>query len=285
MRDDIGTDGDHGFVTVKGVSLHYRRAGQGPSVVLLHGASGNLRDWSFGAFDAIARSHDAIAFDRPGLGLSDWPGPAGARLDVQVRLLRAALAALGVERTIVVGHSYGGSVALAWALLEPASVSGLMLLGAPSQVWPGGLGLSTDLLANPVTGPLIASTIPAVLPGAVAEAAAGRVFAPQKPPPGYVAQLGFDQVLRAQTLRANALQLAALKDQIRQMVPQYPTLAMPVEVLHGTADSTVPLAIHSEPLARQISHARLQRLAGIGHMPHHAALPEVLAALGRLARA
>jgi pimeloyl-ACP methyl ester carboxylesterase len=283
MRDDTATTGGEGSdLRVEGVSLHYRRQGQGPSVVLLHGASGNLRDWTLGAFEAIARDHDTIAFDRPGLGLSDWPGPQGARLDVQVRLMREALNVLGVSRVILVGHSYGGSVALAWALLDPASVAGLMLLASPSQVWPGGLGLSTNLLANPAVGPLVAGTIPAVLPDAVAEGAAARVFAPQSPPPGYVAHLGFDRVLRAQALRANALQLAALKDQIRTMVPHYPALAMPVEALHGTADTTVPLAIHSEPLAAQVAQARLTRLEGIGHMPHHAALPDVLAALDRL---
>jgi pimeloyl-ACP methyl ester carboxylesterase len=286
MRDDTdrGEAGTEGSVTVGGVAIRYRRAGRGSTVVLLHGASGNHRDWTLGAFEAISRDHDTIAFDRPGLGQSGWPGSEGTRLDVQARLLLGALDRLGVSRVILVGHSYGGSVALAWALVEPASVTGLMLLAAPSQVWPGGLGLSTDLLASPVTGPLIASAIPAVLPGAVAEAAAARVFAPQAPPPGYVAHLGFDRVLRAQALRANALQLAALKDQIRTMVPHYPALAIPVEVLHGTSDSTVPLAIHSEPFAAQVAQARLTRLEGIGHMPHHAALPDVLQALARLSR-
>jgi pimeloyl-ACP methyl ester carboxylesterase len=276
--------GVDGSVTVGGVAIHYRRAGQGPTVVLLHGASGNLRDWTLGAFDAIARDHDTIAFDRPGLGNSGWPGPQGARLDVQARLLRGALDRLGVSRVTLVGHSYGGSVALAWALVEPESVNGLKLLAAPSQVWPGGLGFSTDLLASPLTGPLLANAIPVVLPGSVAEAAAARVFEPQDPPPGYVAHLGFDRVLRAQALRANALQLAALKEQIRTMAPHYPALAVPVELLHGTEDTTVPLAIHSEPFAAQVSQARLTRLEGIGHMPHHAALPEVIGALSRLSQ-
>ncbi len=45
----------------------------------------------------------------------------------------------------------------------------------------------------------------------------------------------------------------------------------------------MPLAIHSEPLSRQVPDARLTRLPGIGHMPHHVALPEVLAALDRVA--
>lgn len=269
-------------VEVDGVTLAYVRAGSGAPVVLIHGASGNLRDWTQGAMQAMAARHDVIAFDRPGHGRSGWPGPGGVTLSEQARLMRAALVRLGVPRATLVGHSYGGSVALAWALDAPDSVDGLLLISAPSEVWPGGLGLTTDLLANPLTGPLLAQATPRVLPASFVEGAVAKVFAPQSPPPGYFAHLRPDLVLAPTALRANALQLAALKDQIRVMVPRYPALAMPMELVHGTADTTVPLDIHSEPLSRQVPGARLTRLDGIGHMPHHAALPAVTAALDRL---
>ena len=70
--------------------------------------------------------------------------------------MRGALARLGVQRAIVVGHSYGGSVALAWALDAPETVTGLMLLSTRSHVWEGGLSWTTDLLASPVLGPALA---------------------------------------------------------------------------------------------------------------------------------
>ncbi len=269
-------------VTADGTPLHVLRRGAGTPVVLIHGASGNLRDWSPEALSAIAARRAVYAFDRPGHGLSGWPGPTGVRLSEQARLMRLALRRVGVERAILVGHSYGGSVALAWALDAPATVAGLLLVAAPSQVWTGGLGIATDLLASPVTGPLLARVLPSLLPRSAAEAAAARVFAPQAPPPGYVERLRLELVTRPATLRANATQLAVLKDQLRVMAPLYPDLATPVELVHGTADTTVPLAIHSEPLARQAPRARLTRLPGVGHMPHHSALPAVLAALDRL---
>ena len=75
-----------------------------------------------------------IAFDRPGLGFTGRPvRGADRRLAAQAALLRRALARLGVGRATLVGHSFGGAVALAWALGAPATVAGLLLLGAPSQ--------------------------------------------------------------------------------------------------------------------------------------------------------
>lgn len=272
-------------VDVGGVAVHLRRTGAGAPTVLIHGASGNLRDWAVGPMAAVAARREAIAFDRPGHGLSGWPGPVGVRLCEQARLMRLALAAVGVRRATLVGHSFGGSIALAWALDAPESVDGLVLLCPPSQPWRGGLPALTELLAAPVVGPVLSRALPALLPRSVAEAAAAKAFAPQTPPPGYIETLRYELVARPSTLRRNALQLDALKDQLRVMAPRYPCIAAPVEILHGEADGTVPLAVHSEPLARQIPGARLTRLPGVGHMPHHVALPELIAALGRLAAA
>ena len=268
-----------------GVPVHYLRTGSGPPVVLLHGASGNLRDWTLGALAAIAERHDVIAFDRPGLGFTGRPvRGADRRLGAQAALLRDALARLGVERATLVGHSFGGAVALAWALDAPETVAGLLLLGAPSQPR-GRPGLMTGLLANRLTGPLVVRNVPARTANRLAAAAVTRIFQPQAPPEGYLAHMRPELLLDPARLRANAGQVAGLKRQLRAMVPRYPELAMPVEILHGTADAVVPHAVHALPLARQIPGARLTTLEGIGHMPQHGALAEVVAALRRLSGA
>lgn len=275
-----GADG--GTVLSAGVPIHYVRLGEGPPVVLIHGASGNLRDWTYDVMPRLARDYTVIAFDRPGHGLSGWPAQGGESLSVQAALMRGALARLGVERATLVGHSYGGSVALAWALDAPRSVAALVLLAAPSQVWEGGLSWSTELLAAPGIGAALAFAAPRLVSAGFAQAAADSVFAPQQAPPGYVEHLGLDLLLRPKTLRRNARQLTALKAQLRDMVPRYPDLEMPVKILHGTADTTVGLAIHSEPLARQVAQARLTRIEGAGHMIQHVAPRELDAALARV---
>ena len=64
--------------------------------------------------------------------------------------------------------------------------------------------------------------------------------------------------------------------------PQPSRLATPVEIVHGSADLVVPFETHAVPLARQLPNATLTRLEGVGHMPQHTNLPDVLAALRRL---
>lgn len=269
---------DQGVTTVEvdGVPIRLSRSGYGRPVCLIHGASGNLNDMTFRLAPALAERHEVIAVDRPGHGRSGLPDGGDVSVNAQAALIRGALAGIGVERPLVVGHSYGGAVALAWAVDAPESVSGLVLLATPSQVWEGGLGLTNDLLANSVTGPPIAHVASRLVTRGFVERALDGVFAPQEPPAGYLDHLDLDLILQPASLRENARQLVALKEQIRPMVPSYPRLPMPVGLLHGDADTTVGLEIHSVPFAEQLPQARLTVVEGMGHMVHQMATREVV---------
>ena len=266
-------------VVVEGVPIRLRRMGRGRPLCLIHGASGNLNDMTFRLAPALAERFEVIVVDRPGHGLSGTPAGGGTSIRRQAALLRGALAALGIARPVVVGHSYGGAVALAWAVDAPQDLSALVLLAAPSQVWEGGLGLGTDLMASPLTGPLLSRAIPQLVTRDHAERTVAGVFAPQAPPEGYLAHLDLALVLRPATLRENARQLVALKEELRPMVPAYSGLAMPVGLAHGDADRTVGLDIHTRPLARQVPGARLTILPGIGHMLHQVATDACVAVI------
>ena len=117
------------FVTVNGVRLHYLERGEGSPVVLLHGNVVTAEDFrTSGALDLLAKRHRVIGFDRPGFGYSDRPHGSVWSARAQADLLRDALDVLGIDRPIVLGHSWGASVALAVALNHPDDVSGLVLL-------------------------------------------------------------------------------------------------------------------------------------------------------------
>ncbi len=265
------------FVMVDGRRLHYEIAGKGPDLVLIHGASGSLRDLTFSLRDRLTDRYRVIAVDRPGLGYSDPLEDASLR--AQARHIKAGLAQLGVTEPVVLGQSYGGAVALAWAL--DGGPRALVLVSAPSMPWPGKLDpwyrVNDTRLGRAIAIPLAS----AFVPDGYVRSAIASVFAPDPVPTGYDDFLGAPLTLRRETLAANVTQVNALREELVRMVPLYPSLTLPVELIHGTADTIVPLDIHSRPVADLIPDARLTVIEGAGHMPHHAHAETVIEAIRR----
>lgn len=272
------------FVTVDGIRVHYEIRGQGPDLVLIHGASGNLRDMTFGLADRLATDYRVIAFDRPGLGYTDRIDRNGASIGEQAALLSRAATMLGAERPVVMGQSYGGAVALAWAVNHPGALSALVLVAAPSYPWEGGLPTLYKVNSHPVLGPLAIPFLTAWVPQSYVDRAVASVFEPQEEQPGYADHIGAPLTLRRHSLRENALQRASLKAELAALSQGYDRLTLPIEIVHGTADETVSLTIHSERMARDLPHANLVALDGIGHMPHHTRPGAVVEAIHRAAQ-
>lgn len=110
-----------------GVGLYVeRRAGEASAATfaLVHGLASNVRLWDGVAEELHARGHTVIGLDQRGHGRSDAPD-TGYDLDTAVADLLAALAALGLERPILVGQSWGGNVVLELACRRPDAVRGI----------------------------------------------------------------------------------------------------------------------------------------------------------------
>lgn len=279
------------FVMVRGRRVHAHIEGQGPDLVLIHGASGNTRDFTFSFVERVKDRYRVIAFDRPGMGWTDrvseeFVGPfktAAESPAEQAAFLQEAADQLGVRNPIVLGHSYGGAVALAWGLGRPDDTAALVIVSGASNPWPGGLGLLYGVTSSALGGAAVVPLISAFAPESTVETALEGIFAPQPAPEGYGDYVGAGLTLRRESFRANAQQVNSLRPHVVEMSHRYNTLSMPVEILHGTEDDVVPLDIHAEPLSRQIPGAALTRLEGIGHMPHHSAPDMVEAAIDRAA--
>lgn len=267
------------FVIVDGLRLHYESSGTGPDIVLIHGASGSLRDLTFTLRDQLTDRYRVTVVDRPGLGHSA-PLPE-VSLAAQARAIKAGLAQIGVTDPVLVGQSYGGAVALAWAL--QGGPRALVLVGAPSMPWPGQLDPWYRLTSTAIGRALAVPLASAFVPQSYVSAAMTGVFAPAPVPDGYEAWLGTPLILRRETLATNTAQINALRAELVTMEQHYPTLSMPVELIHGTADTIVPLAIHSGPLSVLLPNATLTVIDGAGHMPHHSHNQTVIDAIDRAA--
>lgn len=271
------------MVDVDGTPVHAVVMGDGPDVVLIHGASGSTRDMTFALAPALAQDFRVIVLDRPGFGYTPRLDSDGASIVEQAALLSQAAAQLGADAPIVVGQSYGGAVALAWAVHHPDRTAALVTLAAASHPWDTPLDTLYRVTSSALGSALVVPLITAYVSDSRVKTGLAGVFDPQYTPDGYGAHFGPGMTLRRHSLRENAQQRASLLQEIQTLHTRYGDIGVPVEILHGTADTTVGISIHSEPLHRAIPGSTLTRLEGIGHMPQHVALPEVTAAVARAA--
>jgi pimeloyl-ACP methyl ester carboxylesterase len=277
------------FIEVSGGRLHVVELApvqqvDGPPVVLLHGASGNLEDQRFTLGAALAQRHRVILFDRPGHGFSERTGgSAAASPGQQAAMIDEALGHLGIERTIVVGHSWSGALASALAIDFPARVAGLVLLAPVTHPWPGGIFWYNALASAPVVGRLFVHAVALPLGLLLIRSAVANVFAPQAPPPDYIRRTATRLVLRPREFVANAQDLAVLKEFVAAQVPRYGAIRAPTLIISGDRDSVVSLDAHARAAAALIPGARLIVLEGVGHMLQHVAVDTVVAAVDELA--
>ncbi|MEM9063408.1 MAG: alpha/beta hydrolase [Pseudomonadota bacterium] len=271
---------------ISGRKVHVLRDGPrgGVPVVLIHGASGNIRDWTLSIFPRLTTRHDTIAIDRPGFGYSDRLPDYGWRLSDQIAHMRATLGALGVDRYVLAGHSYGGSLAMRWALDHPNEVAGLCLISAPVMDWGGGgIGAHYHIGGRPFVGDILAEQARFLGGGGFLPKAIATVFKPQPVPDGYLEDGGVELALRPPTFRTNSVMMLRLYEQMQVQAKRNSDLAVPTEIVHGKADTIVPFFVHAEPLSEMHPEAGLTLLDGVGHMPHHSHPETVLDAIDRLA--
>jgi pimeloyl-ACP methyl ester carboxylesterase len=116
------------FIDIDGVRLHYVERGDGRPLVLFHGNGSMIQDFeSSGLIDLAAENYRVIVFDRPGFGHSLRPRNIVWTPEAQADLFMKALDRLHVQHAIVLGHSWGASVAVALAIKHPSCVEALVL--------------------------------------------------------------------------------------------------------------------------------------------------------------
>lgn len=256
--------------------------GDGPAVLLLHGQPGSGTDWDA----VICQLRDdctVVTVDRPGYGRT---AAAAAGFEANAAAAVATLERLGIDRAVLVGHSWGGGVALAAAERHPEQVNGVVLV---SSIAPGIAPRLLDrVLAAPVVGDVMAAStfaaagtllasasvragLDRMLPGAARAAfavAGGAVKAGpdvDASPAGQIAHRrpwvwGRDALWRSFTVEQRAF-----VDEIESLGPDLDRIQVPCSVVVGTSDHIVDPAVGIR-LAESIAGAELRQVADAGHM-------------------
>jgi pimeloyl-ACP methyl ester carboxylesterase len=256
------------FIETGGTRLHFLEAGQGgPPVVLLHG-------------NAV----QVVAFDRPGYGYSQRPRDRVWTAEAQAAVFAEAFARLGIERPIVVGHSWGTLVALALALNHLEAVGGLVLLsGYYFPTARADVPLFSPP-AIPVLGDVIRYTVGPLVGHLIAPKMIQAMFAPVSVPPAFTAAVPVPMMLRPWQVRASAEDAATMIPAAAAFQERYGELShLPVSILAGVQDMIVDVGRQSMRLHQALPASQFHVLQGLGHMVHHGAPDLVLQAVEAMA--
>jgi 3-oxoadipate enol-lactonase len=244
-------------------------------VVLLHGQPGSGADWQQVA-DRLPDGLGVLAPDRPGYGANPQPAEgfaAGARTVV------ADMDTHGIDRAVLVGHSYGGGVALATAQLAPERVEALVLL---ASVGPGCLTWADWVLAAPVSGEFSALMAWRLTPWFARAVLAAPRLVRRRP-------LGPDQAVNwrawanahhdhGPVWRSFLTEQRALVRELGGLTAALPTVVQPVLLVADPHDMIVPVR-STRRLAGALPDARMQLLDGPGHHLPRRAAPQIAAAI------
>ncbi len=262
---------DVGGYKLNSVMIEPAGAGDLPPIVFLHGASANLHDPLFSFEEKLKGRARLLFVDRPGHGSSDAGGDENIVPDGQADAIARLMDKRGIRRAVIVGHSFGGAIAAAFAVRHPEKVVGLVLLSPAVYSWPGGVAWYYDAARAPVTGQVFSTLIAPTVGALALDRATAAVFAPNKRPSGYIRGAKIYQALNPMSFRHNAHEVAALNDWARNASPAYRRIRTPTIIITGDADRIVSPDSHARQLARNVRGSELIVVHNLGHKSDYVA--------------
>ncbi|MFN3892348.1 MAG: alpha/beta fold hydrolase BchO [Beijerinckiaceae bacterium] len=260
------------FVEAAGVHWHVQTAGQGPTLLLLHGAGASTHSWR-DLFPILAETFRVVAPDLPGQGRSA-PGPSSVySIRGMARAISALLRRLGDRPDIVVGHSAGGAIAVRMTIDQLISPKVLVGINAALQPFGAGMaslytGIARFLAINPLAPRMFAWR--ASWPGAVERLIEETGSKIDTQGVGFYRRLATDPKHVGATLRMMA------NWDLQELEANLPKLATPMHLILGARDRTLPPE-RAREAARYSTFIEVEESAGLGHLAHEEQ-PKVIAA-------
>ncbi|WP_435746593.1 alpha/beta fold hydrolase [Nocardioides sp. SYSU DS0663] len=255
-------------VTIHGHRRAFVKVGSGPALLLLHGLGCDHTTWA-PVIGLLARRYTVIAPDLLGHGDSAKPR-ADYSLGGFANGMRDLLTVLGVDRVTVVGHSFGGGVAMQFAYQFPERTDRLVLVAS------GGLGPEVSPAIRAITTPGFHQAMGVLaLPG-LRHAGRAAMKALAAAPSRHLRDLGevadivesFKDPAARHAIRHVVRAVVDWRGQVVTMADRaYLTEEMPMAVVWGHDDTVIP-ARHAEVAARLAPGARVEVLPNAGHFPH-----------------
>jgi pimeloyl-ACP methyl ester carboxylesterase len=256
-------------VSIHGHDVGYRRTGEGNDevVLLIHGLAGSSKTWDL-VMPTLGVRYDVIATDLLGHGESAKP-IGDYSLGAFASGLRDFLAVLDVPSVTIVGHSFGGGVAMQLAYQHPHLVDRLVLVGS------GGLGRDVSWMLRLLTLPGAEYLMPVLFPRMLVEPATdvGRFLGRRDIRHPYLAEMwrAYSSLAGAGNRKAFVRTMRGVIEPGGQMIDAtdrlYLAARVPTLIVWGDEDFIIPVQ-HAIDAHDQIDGSRLEILEGVGHFPH-----------------
>ncbi len=254
-------------LTLHSHDVSYRRCGEGPTVLLIHGMAGSSHTWRE-VMPRLAQAHDVIAPDLLGHGESAKPLDDYS-LGAFASGLRDFLGALGVERATIVGQSLGGGVAMQFAYQHPELAERLVLVNS------GGLGREVSWMLRALALPGAEYVMPIFFPSFARDRGnrISRWLHRQGIRAPHTAELwrAYQSLVDPVNRKAFVRTLRAVVDPGGQSVSArnrlYLATAMPTLIIWGDRDDIIPIE-HAHQAHAAMPGSRLEIFHGVGHFPH-----------------
>ncbi|MGZ0018020.1 alpha/beta fold hydrolase [Nitrosomonas sp. wSCUT-2] len=246
-----------------GLELAFRSVGVGEPVLLIHGFGASSYSWRH-IVEPLAQKNRVITIDLKGFGDSPKPRDDAYSVYDQARLIRNFILDNDLQNLHIIGHSYGGGVALAVSIYLADSNPGLQksLVLIDSVAYPQELPGFVKILATPILGPLVTYVVPNTfqVKDLLQKVYFNDDLIPQEAIDHYASNLG----------KPNAKY--ALLTSVRQMLPtdlqqfseNYASLTIPTLIIWSREDEIVPLAV-GKRLHENLPNSKLVIMSDVGH--------------------
>ncbi len=266
----LSTDMRH--VMWNGVAIALRERGNGPVIVLIHGFGSWLDSWQRLHHALVGAGFRVIAIDMVGAGASSRSlNPVHYTTASQARMVLDVLESIGINRASIIGHSYGGRVALQMAVFAPERIIDIVAL-AP-EVRALTRPPISKILTIPVLGYALAfwSTAPRLMRLGLASVSVRRDWLTPERVASYAAPVSVRSHLVAQITQASAP-----KDGDMPVPLHYRHITVPVRLIWGEKDAVFP-PTDGLALVDEMQQCSIAIIPDCGHIPHEEAFSETWA--------
>ena len=246
--------------------IHWYDSGQGRPIIMLHGLGGNLRNFTYALTEKLDNDFRIIAIDRAGSGWSRRSKPVIATLQEQARILSEFIEQERIEKPLIVGHSLGGAIALAFALEHRKQISGLALICPATQPVDRVPDIFRFLnITSPALRFFVAYTFSSFIGILTRKNTFQIAFAPEPISDNFSIEGGGDLALSSRAFIKTSEDLIFALSSAPLLAGREKELDVPTAILFGEQDKILDVKLHGQKFA-ELSGAKLKILNGKGHM-------------------